>query len=364
MKKLLVLLMSLLMVFTLAACNNGGGNSGSDTPVEEDEGNVVVVYTSTAQELLDVLEPSFEKATGLDVEFISMASAEGFARVQAEKDDPQGDVFQCGGMAEIMQDTSLFEPYVSPSIGELPERFQQGEGYCAVNSGSTHLLFYNTELCPIEITGYEDLLDPRLKGHIAIANPTKSNSAYYHIETMLIDMGMDPANNSIDDQGWDYVTKFLEQLDGKFVNSSSVTFNGVASGEYWVGCTWDTGVMSYLADLQEAGKADNVKVVLPKEGVITKLGGPGMIANCKHPKNAKAYLDYVTSREWAEIAVTVPGQVVLMENVPGNNYYEVLGMTDDTVVWDCSSYWTSQNKPAIVEKLSEIIETVGVKVVE
>lgn len=361
MKKVLLTLLSLLMILCLGACS-----SGSEGGEEEviDEGDVVVVYTSSAQELLDVLEPAFEKATGLDVEFISLASAEGYARVVAEKNDPQADVFQCGGMAEIMQDTSLFEPYVSPYINELPEQYREGYGYCAVNSGSTHVIFYNTELCPIEITSYADLLDPRLKGHIAIADPLKSNSAYYHIETMLVDMGMDPANNSIDDQGWDYVTKFLEQLDGKFVNSSSVTYKGVESGEYWVGCSWDTGVMSYLADLKEAGKGDNVKVVLPSEGVITKLGGPGLIANCKHPNNAKKFLDYVTSREWAEIAVTVPGQVVLMENVPGNNYYDVLGFTDDTVTWECSSYWTSQNKADIVAKLQTIVEQIGVKVPE
>lgn len=352
MKKFLVLLLSFLMVFTMAACNQNGRKN--------DEGNTVVVYTSSAQEVLDVLEPAFEKATGLDVEFISMASAEGYARLVAEKDDPQADVYQCGGLAEILTDTSLFQKYTSPHNNLLPAIYQNNYDYCATNSGSTHVIFYNTDLVPFEITGYADLLDPRLKGHIAIANPLKSNSAYYHIETMLIDMGKNPSANSIDDQGWEYVTKFLQQLDGKFVNSSSVTYKGVESGEYWVGCSWDTGVMSYLKDLKAAGKGDNVKVVLPKEGVITKLGGPGLIANCKHPNNGKAYLDYVTSKEWAEIAVTIPGQVVLMD-VPGNDYYNSLGFTDKTVTWDCSSYWTSQNKGAIIDQLKTVVERLGVE---
>lgn len=352
MKKFLILLLSLVMVMGLTACG-----PKEDTP---DEGDTVVVYTSSAQEVLDVLEPAFEKATGLDVEFISMASAEGYARLVAEKDDPQADVYSCGGLAEILTDTSLFQEYKSPHNDELPEKYRNNYGYCATNSGSTHVIFYNTDLCPFEIKSYADLLDPRLKGHIAIADPLKSNSAYYHIETMLVDMGKDPANISIDDQGWDYVRKFLEQLDGKFVNSSSVTYKGVESGEYWVGCSWDTGVMSFLKDLKEAGKGNNVKVILPEEGVITKLGGPGLIANCKHPNNGKKYLDYVTSKEWAEIAVTIPGQVVL-QDVPGNTYYETLGFTDATKTWDCSSYWTSQHKGEIVSQLQTIIEELGVK---
>ena len=93
MKKIFVLLLSLLMVFSFTACGNGGGGEQ-----KADEGDTVVVYTSSAQEVLDVLEPAFEKATGLDVEFISMASAEGYARLVAEKDDPQADVYSCGGL--------------------------------------------------------------------------------------------------------------------------------------------------------------------------------------------------------------------------------------------------------------------------
>ena len=85
-----------------------------------------------------------------------------------------------------------------------------------------------------------------------------------------------------------------------------------------------------------------------------------MIANCKHPNNGKKYLDYVTSKEWAEIAVTIPGQVVLLD-VPGNTYYETLGFTDATKTWDCSSYWTSQHKGEIVSQLQTIIEELGVK---
>ena len=48
MKKFLILLLSLAMVMGLTACG-----PKEDTP---DEGDTVVVYTSSAQEVLDVLE--------------------------------------------------------------------------------------------------------------------------------------------------------------------------------------------------------------------------------------------------------------------------------------------------------------------
>ena len=116
MKKIVLLLLSLFMVFGFTACG--------PKEQEPDEGNVVVVYTSSAQEVLDVLEPAFEEATGLDVEFISMPSAEGYARLVAEKEDPQADVYSCGGLAEILTDTSLFQKYTSPHNSELPAEYQ------------------------------------------------------------------------------------------------------------------------------------------------------------------------------------------------------------------------------------------------
>ena len=53
----------------------------------------------------------------------------------------------------------------------------------------------NTDLIgDIKITGYEDLLQPELKGKIAFADPTKSSSSYEHLVNMLYAMGSDDSN--------------------------------------------------------------------------------------------------------------------------------------------------------------------------
>ena len=343
MKKLLISLLSLFVLISLTAC-------GKDTAKED---NIVVVYTGANQEILDKLEPAFEEKTGIDVQFVSFASAEGFAKAQAERDDPQCDVLNCGGWAEIHSDEDLFEPYENAHYNEYPEEVRDPSHLSQCMDGNTSVIIYNSDVCPIEIKGYKDLLDPRLKGHIAFGNAIKSNSAYYHLENMLLAMGSDPEHQGVDtEQGWEFVEKFLGNLDGKIIDSSSAVYKGVASGEYWVGLTYDVGGLKVIND-----GADNVKLVCMEEGVVTKTSGPGIIKNCKHPENAKAFVDYVTSKEWHEILVTVPGQMSLRTDIEIPEYNNI-GLADAKIL-DCNSDWTSANKQTIVEKYQALLEKIN-----
>ena len=345
MKKL-NLVLSLFLLIPLGGC--GPKKPEESAALKED--NSLIVYTSSNQAILDVLEPAAEKALGLEIEYISLASGEGYARVVAERENPQADVYNCGGPAEIDQDTSLFAPYVSPHNDELPEAIRATDGYAAITGGNTSVIIYNKDLCPFEITGYEDLLDPRLKGHIAFGDAVASNSAYYHLENMLVDMGGNPAENSIDEKGWSYVRSFLENLDGRIIDSSSAVYKGVAAGEYWVGLTYDVGAVNIIAD-----GAENVAICLMKEGIITKTGGAAIIANCAHPDNAKKYLDWLTSKEWEEQKVKIPGCIPVRTDLDIPEYNDI-GITSETVVWNCPSTWTAQHKEEIVAKYQSLLE--------
>ena len=93
MKKLFTVLLAAFVLIGLTSCGNKNGG--------KDE-NIVVVYTGSNQAILDLLEPAFEEATGIDVQFVSFASAEGFAKAQAERDDPQADVMNCGDRKSVV----------------------------------------------------------------------------------------------------------------------------------------------------------------------------------------------------------------------------------------------------------------------
>ena len=59
----------------------------------------------------------------------------------------------------------------------------------------------NTKLIGnIKVEGYQDLLNPALKGKIAFADPSKSSSSFEHVVNILYAMGKgDP------EKGWSFV---------------------------------------------------------------------------------------------------------------------------------------------------------------
>lgn len=343
MKKFLALFLSVLLVVSITGCGSSKKSSSDNT---------LVVYTSANEAILEKMEPAAEEATGLSIDFVSLASGEAYTKVVAERDNPQCDVLYAGGPAEIAQDYTLFEKYVSKHDSELPEMYQNKDGYCSMTNGNASVIIYNTDLCPVEITGYADLLKPELKGHIAFGNALESNSAYYHLENMLIDMSSDPEAITPDQKGWDYVTKFLAQLDGKIQDSSSAVYKGVASGEYWVGLTYDTGALSLISE-----GVKNVKIVCMKEGVILKTGGLGIVKNCPHLDNAKAFADYIQSKEWNEIYAQIPGTNVLRTDVEVNTENDI-GLADAKQL-DCGPLWTAAHKAEIVDEYQALLEKVN-----
>ncbi len=65
-------------------------------------------------------------------------------------------------------------------------------------------ILVNTDLIgDIKIEGYEDLLNPELKGKIAYPDPASSSSAFNQLTNMLVAMGGDYESQ----EGWDYVAK-------------------------------------------------------------------------------------------------------------------------------------------------------------
>jgi len=149
------------------------------------------------------------------------------------------------------------------------------------------VIMVNTNLIgDIKVEGYEDLLNPALKGKIAMADPSKSSSSYEHLINMLYAMGQGNP-----DAGWEYVKKFCKNLDGKLLSGSSAVYKGVADGEYAVGCTFEEGGAKYVAD------GAPVKLVYMKEGVISKPDGIYIIKNAKHMENAKKFIDFIASKD-------------------------------------------------------------------
>ena len=272
MKKLTVILSLILSLLALSAAAESS----------------LVVYTSMPQSVTDPLIAAFSEQTGVTVDLITAGGGELMSRIRSEADNPQGDVMLSGTISNCTGFQEYFGAYTTPNEDAVADAHKNVEGTMTRFDVIGSVLIVNTDLIgDIPVTGYADLLNPALKGKIAMADPGKASSAFEHLVNMLEDMGDGNA-----DAGWDYVKGFCAQLDGRLLSSSSAVYRGVADGEFTVGLTSEGSAANAIA----AG-AKNLAIVYMKEGVLFRGDGVYLIRGCKNEENAKAFLDFCTSYE-------------------------------------------------------------------
>lgn len=247
----------------------------------------LVVYCPHPLVFIEPIVKKFEAATGIQTEVVAAGTGELLKRVEAESSNPLGDVMWGGSMSTLEPSRKFFEAYHSPEEAAFFDDVKVADGRITSFTQIPSVIMVNTKLIGnIKVEGYQDLLNPALKGKIAFADPSKSSSSFEHLINMLYAMGKGDA-----DKGWGYVKDLATSLDGKLLSGSSAVYKGVADGEYTVGLTFEEGAATYVKS-----KAP-VKIVYMSEGVISKADGSAIIKGAKNMENAKKFIDFLSSKE-------------------------------------------------------------------
>ena len=355
MKKVASIILSAMMVVSLAACGAkddpaetpDNSNPSTETPAETPSGGEgkasgdLVIYCPHPLEFINPLVSEFENQSDVKVEVIAAGTGELLKRVESEAANPLGDIFWGGSLSTVKPVMNLFENYTSKNEADIQDDFKNTEGPLTRFTDIPSVLMVNTDLVgDIEIKGYEDLLKPELKGKIAMSDPAKSSSSYEHLINMLYAMGKgDP------EKGWDYVDKFIQNLDGKLLSGSSAVYKGVADGEYVVGLTFEEGGAKYVAD------GAPVELVYMEEGVISKADGVYIIKDAKNMENAKAFIDFITSKEAQTIIVEQLNRRSVRKDVAPPSYMK--SKDEMNIIKDEESV-VVENKNAWLEKFADI----------
>ncbi|MEK3888782.1 ABC transporter substrate-binding protein [Bacillus sp. FSL K6-3431] len=278
MRKVFSLVMILGLTLFLVAC--GGKESASE--------DKLVIYSPNSEDIVNTIIPMFEKETGIKVELISAGTGELIKRISSETENPYADVMFGGSKAQALGYPELFERYVSKNNDDMLDDHKNTEGFLTPYIADGSVILVNTDLIgDIKVEGYEDLLNPELKGKIASADPASSSSAFAQLTNMLLAMGGDYTA----DKGWDYVTALIKNLDGKVTSGSGAVHKGVADGEYVVGLTYEDPSASYVRD------GAPVKIVYPKEGSVFLDAGVEIVKGAKNLDNAKKFVDFIISKD-------------------------------------------------------------------
>ncbi len=285
MKRLTTVLVLLLSLTTLLFAA-GAKEVDVDGPSGE-----LVIYTSYSNDLQRILIDTFrDKYPNIDVQLVEGGAGELKARVKAEAANPQGDIITGITYSDYASEMKQYmQPYIAKNDAAMPADAQGAttEGYLTYQVAQCVNLLVNKKLAAdlgVEIKGYNDLLNPKLKGKIVAANPSNSSSAWDQLVTKLVVMG-----GLGSEESWAYVEKFAQQLDGKIAGSSSAPYKSVLNGEYVVGVTYEAPCIDYMKE----GLGDVVELVYMEEGTTASFHGNGIINGAPNLENAKLFMDHL-----------------------------------------------------------------------
>lgn len=274
----------------------------------------LTVYCSVQNSVCEDITNTFAEKYGVETKFIHGGTGTIFGRINAEKGNPQADVWYGGTIEPHFQagQLGLLEKYRSPAQQDILPQFKSlTESAKGDFTSIVYMLVLgfgiNTE--KLKALGvnppqkWHDLLDPRLKGEVQLPDPRSSGTTYTIIATLIQLWGEEKAFEFL---------KSLDQNISQYVKSSLVTAN-LSRGESAV----TVGFVHSYATEKEKGAA--VEAVLPQDGVGYALGGASILKNARNLDNAKLFMDWVLSKEVQELPWRKHG----VYQTPTNRHAEV-----------------------------------------
>jgi ABC-type Fe3+ transport system substrate-binding protein len=202
---------------------------------------------------------------------------------------------------------------IPPSIGKpKPVLLKDPAGFWTGTALEIYGLVYHPRLLKrlgvAELKDWQDVLNPKLKGHVAQCTPARSSSSHTTYEVILQSKG--------DRAGWTWL-KTLAANTGAFTAWSRDVASVVAKGEFAVGFA----VPSYYA-FEEKLAGFDIRFVAPQNAFLTPEP-LAILAGARHPKAARAFTEFLLSER---------GQRVFMERAlyPVMPKYKVHGPPGST----------------------------------
>src|SRR5712691_7861886 len=260
------------------------------------DGNLVL-YCAVQEEWCRAMVTAFERQTRIKVAMTRKSSGEFYAQIQAESANPRGDIWWGGTGDPHMQaaEEGLTIEHQSPNLPGLHDwaiRQWEQSKHRAVGVYAGALGYgYNTELLKkkggAEPKCWADLLDPRFRDEVQVADPNSSGTAYTLLATVIQLMG--------EEKGFDYL-KRLHRNVNQYTKSGAAPAKATSLGETLVGITFQHDMVTFIVD------GAPIKVVAPCEGTGYEIGSMSIIKGSRNLDNAKKWYDWALSPEAQALA--------------------------------------------------------------
>ncbi len=282
-----------VFILLLSSCGRRTEGEILKAPAEDKR---LLIYTSHKEELWKPIVKEFEERTGIWVEVVSGGTNLLLEEIAEKKGEVDADLFFGGGVESLNAFSDYFIPYEAKGIEEVDPQFRSASNVWTPFSALPVVLIYNEKLLsPEEFGSWKDLLDPKYKGKIAMANPAHSASAFTGLLSFEKAVQEETDSTEGSDGDKEILPRIAKQLDGKEYTDSGEVPEAVADGSKLVGITLEETALKYMA------KGENIGIVYPKEGTTVVPDAGAILKGAKHLENAQKFLDFSISKDCQDI---------------------------------------------------------------
>ena len=212
-----------------------------------------VIYTSnSAQSVEAVTDVARKIMPNLKLSTVTGGSGQLLRRIEAEAANAQCDVFWSSSANTLGAFKQFFEPYKVKDQGAIPAALRHPQDlWTAANLHVAVLMVNKSQLggLPPPAT-WADVLDPKFRGKLIIADPANSSTAYtilWGVEKMLGAEGLKALANNV-----------------KVTASAPTVLRSVGQGEFAIGLTFESNAYAYVA-----GGQKEIMLAYPADGTYT-----------------------------------------------------------------------------------------------
>jgi iron(III) transport system substrate-binding protein len=269
----------------------------------------VTVYTAhySTEEAAALCAAYEKKYPDLKCNFVRTTAQVAYQRLQqdAKANAPVASVFSStdvGHYLALKQNGQLvaYRPHNAVNMVDSLKSYNDKDGHYWVTAAALMLLTYNTSAVKEAEAprNWTDLLDPRWKGKVSIGHPAYSG----YVGTWVVLMRKL--------YGWDYFTR-LEKNQPQIGRSVNDTVTMLNSKERLVAAGPEA------TTLLSRDKGNPLAVVYPTDGALLMVSPSAIPKNAPSPNAGKLYLEFMLSKEAAEVAVKSHALAVVKGVAPG-----------------------------------------------
>lgn len=247
---------------------------------DQTAGNVVIYTSNNQQAVQAVTDTAADLMPKIKISTITGGSGQLLRRIEAETGKTQADVFWSSSPNTLGAFKALYEPYKSPNAAAVPADLSEpGNLWTAANIHVVVAMLNTSQLGGnAKPKTWTDLLDPKWKGKIIIADPANSSTAYtiiWGVKTLLGAEGLKKlaANVTVTAQ-------------------APTVLRAVAQGEYAVGLTFESNAYAYVA-----GGQKDIELLYPEDGTFTSPESLVLIKGAPAGEAAKKVYDLLLAKE-------------------------------------------------------------------